>query len=115
LILIQGHRISLEAPTCAWARTAAQAQVAAWARASLTPAPAGPPARLGQMARKDFFFSDFFKKSELVKQKMKLKKIVQKIHNYIFPVIENFRDIYGLFYSAAYFGTFIYILCNFSS
>jgi hypothetical protein len=26
------------------------------ARLSLTPAPAGPPARLGQMARKEFFF-----------------------------------------------------------
>jgi hypothetical protein len=54
--LIQGHRISLEAPTCAWARTAAQAQVAAWARAS-------PSHQLGwaKWPEKKFFFSsDFF-------------------------------------------------------
>jgi hypothetical protein len=43
LILIQGHRISLDAPTCVWARTAAQAQVAAWARAS--------PSRQRQLGR----------------------------------------------------------------
>jgi hypothetical protein len=54
-----------------------------------------------------FFFWNFFyfQKSETVKEN---KKIVKKIQAF-FSVIENYRHIYGLFYSAAYFGTFIYI------
>jgi hypothetical protein len=49
-------------------------------------------------------------------KRIEIRKILQKnqknLRN-IFPVIENYREFYGLFYSAAYFGTLFSILCNF--
>jgi hypothetical protein len=59
-----------------------------------------------------FFWNLFFyfQKSETVKENKK----IQKYFRNIFSVIENYRNIYGLFYSAAYFRTFIYIfVCNY--
>jgi hypothetical protein len=95
---------------------AAQAQVTAWVRPPHPPfswaaspvagrafpfpgwanqhgSAAGPPARLGQngQQRQFFFPANFFLFSGI-------RKTVQKIQNYIFSVIENFRDIYGLFF-----------------
>jgi hypothetical protein len=76
--------MSLEAPTCAWARTAAQAQVAAWARASLSHGSAGwaacvrgwarlPRGQAASMARPNGQKRFFSWKLELVKEKKKLE------------------------------------------
>jgi hypothetical protein len=81
-----------------WARCAAQAQVAAWARGHYS---AGPPAvnwaaRLTRAEMASIFLEFYFLFPEIRNTK-EIRKTVQKIQNYIFPVIENFRDIYGLF------------------
>jgi hypothetical protein len=62
-----------------------------------------------EMAPIFFFWNLFF-----YFQKLETVQKIQKILRNIFPVIENYRYIYGLFYSAAYFGTLFSILCNFS-
>jgi hypothetical protein len=68
--------------------------------------PGGRPGRNGS----NFFFWNLF----FYFQKLETVQKIQKILRNIFPVIENYRYIYGLFYSAAYFGTLFSILCNFS-
>jgi hypothetical protein len=54
-----------------------------------------------------FFWNLFFYFQKL--------ETVQKILRNIFPVIENYRYIYGLFYSAAYFWYFIQYFMHFFS
>jgi hypothetical protein len=79
-------------------------QPSGWARLPLfLVGPTSTAPRLGRqhgwakMASKDnFFSSEFFLFSGI--KKKEIRKTVQKIQNYIFSVIENFRDIYGLFF-----------------
>jgi hypothetical protein len=60
-----------------------------------------------------FFFLEFvFLFPEITNSKRNKKNSVEN-SELSFPVIENYRYIYGLFYSAAYFGTLFSILCNF--
>jgi hypothetical protein len=57
----------------------------------------GPQGRSGPKYF-NFFPGILFSISRNWKTRNEIRKTVQKIQNYIFPVIENFRDIYGLFF-----------------
>jgi hypothetical protein len=80
-------------------------QPSGWARLPLSWL--GRPARLRGWAASTagpkwpaktiFFPANSFYFLELKKKEKEIRKTVQKIQNYIFSVIENFRDIYGLF------------------
>jgi hypothetical protein len=82
---------------------------------------AGPPARGWPHSQPYFFSSDIFfiileiRISKTEKEIRKIARKFRKVQNYIFLVIENFRDIYGLFLFRCVLWYFIYILCNFSS
>jgi hypothetical protein len=75
-------------------------------------------ARLRQMASHDIFFS-FFQRILLfyfmkLENRKEIRKTVKKILEIFFSVIENYTDIYGPFYSVAYFGTFYLYFMQFS-